>query len=239
MLEPLPLSSYPLPVLPPTPSCTLCHLHTTASHIGIPLHRSPLSLPPSPSTPALLCIGQNPGYHEDKSGIPFIGPSGSLLHSVYLRGIHAFSLATIYFTNAARCGPDPSPPTRCFKRCSPALISDILHIAPLHSSPLFILTLGAPATTHTWSKLDPSPTTPTSMSLTESFHHQAFPSSIRSHPVLLFSTFHPSFVLRSHSQIHAVQGHLQILLDHLTQSAPRPSKPTIVPTRSPITPPTR
>jgi hypothetical protein len=45
-------------------------------------------------------------------------------------------------------------------------------------------------------------------------------------------------VLRSHSQIHAVQGHLQILLDHLTQSAPRPSKPTIVPTPTPH-PPTR
>ena len=33
-------------------------------------------------TARLMCIGEGPGYHEDRLGRPFVGPSGQLLDKI-------------------------------------------------------------------------------------------------------------------------------------------------------------
>lgn len=47
----------------------------------------------------------------------------------------------------------------------------------------------------------------------------------RGSDILVFHTFHPAAVLRSNNLIHAVAGHLQLLLNHLTGHTPVPSSP--------------
>lgn len=216
----------PLPQFPPL-TCTRCPLHSTATHVGIPTHLHHSCLPPSPTTPAVLIVGQNPGYLEDRLGIPFIGPTGNLLHTVYIAGISLPSLATIYLTNAARCTSISDPPARTFSACSPHLLPDILSIARTCAPPLHILCLGAPATRSVYALFS------LSRNLKSAFNSQAVPQDVEGSPVLLYATYHPAAILRSHNLIHAVSGHLQILLDHLTGHAPTPTTPTVVPPRSP------
>lgn len=160
----------PLPFLPPSRStCTLCPLSTVARSPGIGCHHLPTSLSPTPSTPALLIIGQNPGYHEDTRATPFIGKSGELLQGPYLSGVSLPSLCSIFVTNTARCyhrdGDGPS--NAHYRACRPYLFDDIRALLP-HCSRLFILCLGAPATTHTYALLGIPRVT-----LTSSFTHQA------------------------------------------------------------------
>lgn len=223
----------PLPQFPSLSSCTRCALHSTATHVGIPTHLHHSCLPPSPSTPAVLVIGQNPGYVEDRHGIPFIGPTGNILHTVYLAGISLPSLATIYLANAARCTSISDPPARSFSSCAPHLLPDILAIARSSAPPLHILCLGAPAAKYTASLFS------LSRNLKSALHSQATPVDVEGSPLLLYATYHPAAILRSHNLIHAVSGHLQILLDHLTGHAPTPSTPTVVPPRSPRSCPTQ
>lgn len=104
--------------------------------------------------PALLVVGQNPGFHEDTRGVPFIGKSGELLQGPYLSGVSLPSLCSIFVTNTARCyhrdGDGPS--NAHYRACRPYLFDDIHALLP-HCSRLFILTLGAPAATHTYALL--------------------------------------------------------------------------------------
>ena len=174
------MNRLPLPQLlprqfPPDPSCVRCPLHTVARSVGIPTHLLPESRPPSPSTPAVLIIGQNPGHTEDRTGTPFVGPTGRLLRTVYVPGVHLHTLATIYVSNTARCyhrdGDGPKPAV--YSACRSHLLPDLHLLASLHPlHPLLLITLGAPATTHTYALLGRPKVT-----LTSSFKHQlsAFP----------------------------------------------------------------
>lgn len=169
MTSPLP-HPLPLPLFPPRPDCTLCPLHTRCRSPGIALHLLPESLPPSIHTPAVLFIGQNPGFNEDRLATPFVGATGRFLRTIYIPGIHLTRLATIYVTNTARCyhrdgdGPAPSH----YKACRSYLLPDLHTLSALHPShPLLLITLGAPATTHTYALLGRPRVT-----LTSSFKHQ-------------------------------------------------------------------
>ena len=64
--------------------CTRCPLHEEAKTVGHATLWLEDSRPPSPSADALVWLGQNPGYHEDKLGTPFIGRSGILLRGGFL-----------------------------------------------------------------------------------------------------------------------------------------------------------
>jgi len=57
----------------------------------------------------------------------------------------------------------------------------------------------------------------------------------RGSDILVFHTFHPAAVMRSNNLIHAVAGHLQLLLNHLTGHTPVPSSPQFVVPFSPRT----
>src|SRR5206468_9000678 len=59
----------------------------------------------------ILFIGEGPGYHEDKQGRPFVGPSGQLLEDL-LKNI-GLKRSDVFITNVVKCRPpenrDPLP----------------------------------------------------------------------------------------------------------------------------------
>lgn len=59
----------------------------------------------------ILFIGEGPGFHEDKQGRPFVGPSGQFLEEL-LRSIN-LKRSDVFITNVVKCRPpenrDPLP----------------------------------------------------------------------------------------------------------------------------------
>lgn len=222
-----------LPVFPRLSSCTSCSLHTRARSVGLPTCWVPSTLPPSPSTPALLFLGQNPGAQEDAAGLPFIGPSGRLLQDVYLEGIYLRSLASVFLANTCRCYhvDGDGPTNRHYVSCRPHLLPDLRLLTSLSSS-LTVVTLGAPAASHLHTLLGHPGTNLTSALSSQGRVHN-LPSTSPPLPITVFSTYHPAAVLRAANLIHAVEGHLRLVLDHLTNRTPTPSLPRLIPPRDP------
>ncbi len=59
----------------------------------------------------LMFVGEAPGFHEDKQGIPFVGQAGQLLEKL-LAGI-GLDRGSVYIANVLKCRPpgnrDPAP----------------------------------------------------------------------------------------------------------------------------------
>jgi uracil-DNA glycosylase len=59
----------------------------------------------------LMFVGEAPGFHEDKNGVPFVGQAGKLLETL-LNGI-GLSRSEVYIANVLKCRPpgnrDPQP----------------------------------------------------------------------------------------------------------------------------------
>lgn len=58
-----------------------------------------------------MLIGEGPGYHEDRQGRPFVGPSGQFLEQ--LLSLAGLSRAQVFISNVVKCRPpqnrDPQP----------------------------------------------------------------------------------------------------------------------------------
>src|SRR5947208_15311635 len=80
-------------------SCDLCKSRTRA----VPGEGNPQA--------KILFIGEGPGFHEDKQGRPFVGPSGQLLQEL-LKSIN-LKREDVFITNVVKCRPpnnrDPLP----------------------------------------------------------------------------------------------------------------------------------
>ncbi|MDO4951753.1 MAG: uracil-DNA glycosylase [Bacteroidales bacterium] len=92
-------------------------------------------------TARLMCIGEGPGYHEDRLGRPFVGPSGQLLDKILAAA--GFSRQTnVFIANIVKCRPpanrDPLPEER--QACLPLLLKQIEIV-----NPAIIVLLGATA----------------------------------------------------------------------------------------------
>lgn len=89
--------------------------------------------------PRIMIVGEAPGYREDKSGLPFIGPSGNELDH-YLPTLAGIPRSMCYVTNTVRCRPfnNSNPPTEATRACFKWLDGEINAIEPTH-----ILALGA------------------------------------------------------------------------------------------------
>jgi len=78
----------------------------------------------------LMFIGEGPGAEEDRQGLPFVGPAGSLLTQI----IQAIGLTReeVYIANVVKCRPprnrDPEPAE--VAACSDFLRSQIEHVRP-------------------------------------------------------------------------------------------------------------
>ena len=83
-------------------SCRDCDLCQTRTH-AVPGE--------GPANAEVMFVGEGPGFHEDRQGLPFVGPAGrfleEMLSSVGLRR------ADVYITNVVKCRPpgnrDPLP----------------------------------------------------------------------------------------------------------------------------------
>lgn len=64
-----------------------------------------------PADSKILFIGEGPGFHEDKQGLPFVGPSGKFLEEM-LAEIN-LKRTDVFITNVVKCRPpgnrDPLP----------------------------------------------------------------------------------------------------------------------------------
>ncbi|MBA3347906.1 MAG: uracil-DNA glycosylase [Actinobacteria bacterium] len=78
----------------------------------------------------LMFVGEAPGFHEDASGVPFVGQAGKLLEKL-LNGI-GLARTDVYIANVLKCRPpgnrDPHPEE--IEACEPHLFRQIELIQP-------------------------------------------------------------------------------------------------------------
>ncbi|HEV2713104.1 MAG TPA: uracil-DNA glycosylase, partial [Gaiellaceae bacterium] len=78
----------------------------------------------------LMFVGEAPGFHEDKQGLPFVGQAGKLLDKL-LAGI-GLDRGDVYICNVLKCRPpgnrDPQPDE--IESCEPHLFRQIELIQP-------------------------------------------------------------------------------------------------------------
>ena len=78
----------------------------------------------------LMFVGEAPGFHEDKQGLPFVGQAGKLLDQL-LAGI-GLDRSQVYVANVLKCRPpgnrDPQPDE--IEACEPHLFRQIELIRP-------------------------------------------------------------------------------------------------------------
>jgi len=83
-------------------NCKLCPLHETRTNVVIGRGNREADI---------LFVGEGPGFHEDKEGLPFVGPAGQLLDKM-LAAID-LSEKDVYIANIVKCRPpgnrDPKP----------------------------------------------------------------------------------------------------------------------------------
>jgi DNA polymerase len=128
----------------------------------------------------LMFVGEAPGFHEDKQGVPFVGAAGKLLDQL-LAGI-GLSRPEIYITNVLLCRPpgnrDPMPDE--ISECERHLWKQIELIQPR-----VVATLGNFAT----KLLSGRPTGITRV------HGQEQETTLGGRRVLLYPLYHPAAAL--------------------------------------------
>ena len=151
--------------------CTRCALAATRTQVvfgsGSP-------------TADLMFVGEAPGFHEDKQGVPFVGAAGKLLGKL-LEGI-GLTREDVYVANVLKCRPpgnrDPQPEE--IESCEPHLWKQIELIQPM-----LIATLGNFAT----KLLSGKPNGITQV------HGREQQVSLGGNPVTLYPIFHPAAAL--------------------------------------------
>ncbi|GAC1413841.1 MAG: hypothetical protein NVSMB57_09340 [Actinomycetota bacterium] len=78
----------------------------------------------------LMLIGEAPGFHEDRQGIPFVGQAGKLLAEL-LDGI-GLSRDDVYIANTLKCRPpqNRNPQPEEIEACHPYLLEQIELVGP-------------------------------------------------------------------------------------------------------------
>ncbi len=83
-------------------NCTRCILHKSRTK-AVPGE--------GPEHPAIMFIGEGPGFHEDQQGRPFVGAAGQFLDE--LLGLINLKRQDVYIANVVKCRPpgnrDPLP----------------------------------------------------------------------------------------------------------------------------------
>ncbi|WP_238613348.1 uracil-DNA glycosylase [Candidatus Oscillochloris fontis] len=83
-------------------TCTLC---------GLASGRTRAVPGEGPADARIMLIGEGPGFHEDRQGRPFVGPSGKFLDD--LLALAGLSRETVFIANVVKCRPpqnrDPQP----------------------------------------------------------------------------------------------------------------------------------
>ncbi len=158
----------------------------------------------------LMFVGEAPGFHEDKQGVPFVGAAGQLLEKL-LQDI-GLSRSEVYIANVLKCRPpgnrDPLPEE--VAACEGHLFRQIELIEPT-----LVATLGNFAT----KLLSGKPTGITRV------HGQPQDVVLGTRPVTLYPLYHPAAALYTRSMLSVLEAdfaRIPQLLDRIPEPAPPP-----------------
>jgi uracil-DNA glycosylase family 4 len=158
----------------------------------------------------LMFVGEAPGFHEDKQGVPFVGQAGKLLEKL-LAGI-GLSLADVYIANTLKCRPpgnrDPQPEE--IEACESHLFRQIELIQPR-----VVATLGNFAT----KLLSGRP-----LGITR-VHGQPQEVTLGGNHVTLYPLYHPAAALYTPSMLTVLEEDFARLPALLGAPEPEPAPP--------------
>ena len=139
----------------------------------------------------LMFVGEAPGFHEDKQGVPFVGQAGKLLEKL-LAGVD-LRREDVYIANVLKCRPpgnrDPQPDE--IEACEPHLFRQIELIEPK-----VIATLGNFAT----KLLSGRP-----LGITR-VHGQEQALTIAGRSVVLYPIYHPAAALYTPAMLKVLES---------------------------------
>jgi len=152
----------------------------------------------------LLFVGEAPGFHEDKQGVPFVGQAGKLLER--LLGQIGLRREDVYIANVLKCRPpgNRDPQQDEIEACEPHLFRQIELI-----DPVVIATLGNFAT----KLLSGRP-----LGITR-VHGQEQRLTIAGRGVLLYPLYHPAAALYTPAMLKVLESDFARLPELLEQDA--------------------
>jgi uracil-DNA glycosylase family 4 len=179
--------------------CTRCRLHQS---------RTQVVFGQGDPDADLMFVGEAPGFHEDRQGLPFVGPSGQLLNRL-LEGI-GLRRQDVYIANVVKSRPpgnrDPQPDE--IAACRPWLDAQVRLV-----DPKVVVALGNFAA---------KTLLETTTGITR-LRGRTYPFQGR----LLLPTFHPAAALHAQgrrtagpSPLEAMEGDFRVLAELLAASAP-------------------
>src|SRR6478672_10889298 len=139
----------------------------------------------------LMFVGEAPGFHEDKQGVPFVGQAGKLLDGL-LAGV-GLERNDVYIANVLKCRPpgNRDPQADEIESCEPHLFRQIELIEPK-----VIATLGNFAT----KLLSGRP-----LGITR-VHGQEQELTIAGRSVLLYPIYHPAAALYTPAMLKVLEA---------------------------------
>ena len=162
----------------------------------------------------LMFVGEAPGFHEDKQGIPFVGAAGQLLSNLLAE--IGLSREDVYIANVLKCRPpgnrDPLPEE--IEACEGHLFRQIELIQPR-----VVATLGNFAT----KLLSGKPTGITRV------HGQEQEVVLGGRSVLLYPLFHPAAALYTPRTLDVLKADFARLPDLLGRPKEEPPAPEPTP----------
>jgi uracil-DNA glycosylase len=165
-------------------------------------------------TAELMFVGEAPGFHEDKNGIPFVGAAGKLL-SKLLEGI-GLSRDDVYICNTVKCRPpgNRNPLPEELEACETHLFRQIEIIQPR-----LVATLGNFAT----KLLSGKPAGITQV------HGREQQVVLGGRPVTLYPIFHPAAALYTPRMLQVLEDDFRRIPELLGLGpAPVPAPPAVV-----------
>jgi DNA polymerase len=157
-----------------------------------------------------MFVGEAPGFHEDKQGLPFVGQAGKLLERL-LAGI-GLRREDVYICNTLKCRPpgnrDPQPDE--IEACEPHLFRQIELIEPV-----VIATLGNFAT----KLLSGRP-----LGITR-VHGREQEAVLGGRKVLLYPLYHPAAALYTPAMLKVLESDFARLPELLGRELAPPAPP--------------
>ena len=158
----------------------------------------------------LMFVGEAPGFHEDKQGLPFVGQAGKLLDQL-LGGI-GLSREDVWVANVLKCRPpgnrDPMPDE--IESCEPHLFRQVELIEPR-----VVATLGNFST----KLLSGKQTGITRV------HGQPQEVTLGGRTVLLYPLYHPAAALYTPSMLNVLQEDFARIPELLGRAIEPPAEP--------------
>ncbi len=152
---------------------------------------------------SVMFVGEAPGFHEDRQGVPFVGAAGNLLTELLTSA--GLARQDVYIANVVKCRPpeNRNPAPEEVEACKPFLLEQIRLIKPR-----LVCSLGNFATqTLLGSKVGVS-----------KVHGQQFQLA----DFLLFPLFHPAAGLHQNALLPILREDFQKLKQLLEQMAATP-----------------